>query len=441
MGGYASAPGLGDGVGLGLGRLALPAEPTAADVAAATKAWVCEHVPAAWREAAERGGAAAIRQVRSRADYEAWYPTFGASGLVAPTWAVEYGGLGLAPELARAAEAELRPYNLGRLNPLGIGNAAPALFAHGTEEQRRRYLPQIVMNECTWCQLFSEPGAGSDLASLATKAELDGDTWVVNGQKVWTTWGFKADMGVLLARTDPDAPKRRGITYLLIDMHQPGVEVRPLRDATGEVHFNEVFLDDALVPDANRLGAVNDGWRVAGATLSGERQMVSGAGSGGVDRIGGSGIETLFKLARRISAEGRPGGWDDPVVRQDLVKLYSETRIRQWTNERVRAQLGAGRPPGPESSIGKVHQGSLNQRMQALAADLLGPFGVAWESDATTYEASLPYEVRGMLRSRANTIEGGTSEINKNVLAERVLGLPHEPDPFHNAAWRDVPRS
>jgi alkylation response protein AidB-like acyl-CoA dehydrogenase len=419
------------------GPVAIDAGLSTEDAAAATRDWVAEHVPAAWREAAGRGGAAAIREVRSRAEYEAWYPVFGRSGLVVPTWPVAYGGLDVSPAVARAIEAELRPYNLGRLNPLGLNLAAPALFAHGTEEQRLRFLPPIVRNEQVWCQLFSEPGAGSDLASLATRAERDGDEWVVTGQKVWTTWAHRADMGVLLARTDPDRPKRKGITYLLVELHQPGVEVRPLRHIGGEVDFNEVFLDRARVPDDQRVGEVGDGWRVANATLSGERQMVSGSGSGGVDRIGGSGAERLVELARR---HGRAA---DPAVRQQVVRVLAEERIRAWTNQRVRAGLRAGRSPGPESSIGKVHQGELNQRIQLLATDLLGAGATAWapgDGDGG-YADGLPYEVRGMLRSRANTIEGGTTEVNKNILAERVLGLPREPDPYHEAAWRDVPRS
>ncbi|EFC82979.1 acyl-CoA dehydrogenase family protein [Parafrankia sp. EUN1f] len=456
------------------GRLELPPSPDAEQVRAAVQAWVAEHVPAAWQEAGRRGGAAAIRLVRSRDEYERWYPVFGRSGLVVPTWEPAYGGLGLAPDLARVVDAELRPFNLGRLNPLGLSNAAPALFAHGTEEQRLRFLPPIVRNEEFWCQLFSEPGAGSDLASLATRAVREGDSWIITGQKVWTTWGFRADYGVLLARTDPDVPKRAGITYFLLDMHQPGVDVRPLRHITGEVDFCEVFLDEAVVPDSQRIGRVGDGWRVAGATLSGERQMVSGAGSGGVDRIGGSGIASLIRLARRVSAQGLPGGWDDPVTRQEIVKLYTEERIRGWTNERVRQRLRAGLPPGAESSIGKVQQGTLNQRMQALAVEILGASGAAWESPvadagqtasagtaahadngagagagagtaadavAARYAESLIHEVRGMLRSRANTIEGGTTEVNKNILAERVLGLPREPDPYQGKPWRDVPRS
>jgi alkylation response protein AidB-like acyl-CoA dehydrogenase len=412
-------------------------------VVAAVRDWVATHVPGAWRRAAASGGPRAVREVRTRDDYTAWYPAFGASGLVVPTWPVEYGGLGLGGAAARAIDAELRPLNLGRLNPLGLNLAAPALFAHGTEEQRLRYLPPIVRNEEVWCQLFSEPGAGSDLASLATRAERDGDGWRVTGQKVWTTWAHLADHGVLLARTDPAAPKRKGITYFLVDLHQPGVDVRPLRHLGGEVDFNEVFLDGAWVPDDQRIGDVGDGWRVAGATLSGERQMVSGAGSGGVDRIGGSGATRLVEAARRRSADGLPGGWDDPLVRQRVVGLLSEERIRDWTNRRVRAGLRAGRSPGPESSIGKVHQGDLNQRIQLLATDLLGPGAMAWPAGAPDdgYGADLPYEVRGMLRSRANTIEGGTTEVNRNIVAERVLGLPREPDPWRTAAWHDVPRS
>jgi alkylation response protein AidB-like acyl-CoA dehydrogenase len=414
--------------------------------------WVDDNVPEVWRQAAKDGGAAAIRKVRSRSEYEDWYPVFAASGLVAPTWPKEYGGAGLTPSEARTVEMELAPYNLGRLNPLGLSLAAPPLFAFGTEEQRLRFLPPIVRNEEIWCQLFSEPGAGSDLASLSTRAEPDGDDWVITGQKVWNTWAHLADFGVLLTRTDLDAPKRQGITYFLIDMHQPGVDVRPLRHITGEVDFNEVFLDGARIPDSQRVGDVNSGWKVANATLSGERQMVSGSGSGGVDRIGGGGAERLVQLARRISAEGRPGGWDDPVVRQKLMGVVSEERIRNWTNQRIRAGMKAGRPPGPESSVGKVHQGDLNQRIQLLANDLLGAVAAAWSSGAGdlgrmnagsggSYAELMPYEVKGMLRSRANTIEGGTTEVNKNIIGERVLGLPREPDPWQKSAWREVPRN
>jgi alkylation response protein AidB-like acyl-CoA dehydrogenase len=374
--------------------------------------WVEDNVPEAWRRAAAEGRP--IREVRTFAEYEAWYPTFAASGLVVPTWPKEYGGLDLDVPAARAVEQVLAPYNLGRLNPLGLNLCAPALFAHGTEEQRLRFLPRIVDNSEKWCQLFSEPGAGSDLASLATRAERDGGDWVLTGQKVWTTWAHVSDWAVCLARTNPDVPKRDGITYFLVDLHGAGVTVRPLRHITGEVDFNEVFLDGVRVPDAQRVGGEGDGWKVANATLSGERQMVSGAGSGGVDRIGGSAADGL----------GLPG---DPVMRQRVVGLRAEERIRSWTNRRLRG--------GPLTSIGKVHQGDLNQRIQLAAVDLLGPHSVAWAGQ------DLDRTVKGMLRSRANTIEGGTTEVNKNVIGERLLGLPREPDPFQGAAWKDVPRS
>jgi alkylation response protein AidB-like acyl-CoA dehydrogenase len=434
------------------GRLPIDRATDAATAVAATERWVAAHVPTAWQEAAARGGRTAIRDVRTRAEYEAWYPAFADAGLVVPTWPVEYGGLDVTPASAKAIEGVLAPFNLGRLNPLGLNLAAPALFAHGTEDQRLRFLPRIVRNEEVWCQLFSEPGAGSDLASLATRAERDGDEWVLTGQKVWTTWAHLADWGVLLARTDPSVTKRQGITYFLVDLRLPGVEVRPLRHITGEIDFNEVFLTDVRVGDACRVGEIGSGWSVANATLSGERQMVSGSGSGGVDRIGGAGSRRLVTLARGRSAAGLPGGWDDPVVRQHIIGLFSEERIRDWTNQRVRAGLKAGRPPGPASSIGKVHQGSLNQRIQLLATDLLGADAMAWTRSDTradsaaadpieAYADSLPYEVEGMLRSRANTIEGGTTEVNKNIVGERVLGLPREPDPYFDAPWSEVPRS
>ena len=418
-----------------MGRVAIGPDTSADAAAERVRAWVAEHVPDAWRDAGDRGGAAAVRAARSRAEYEAWYPVFGRSGLVVPTWPTRYGGLDVSPAVARVIEGVLAPYNLGRLNPLGLNLAAPALFAHGTEAQRRRFLAPIVRNEERWCQLFSEPGAGSDLASLATRAEPDGDEWAITGQKVWTTWAHRSDWAVLLARTDPLAPKRKGITYFLLNLRQPGVEVRPLRHLGGEVDFNEVFLDRARVPDAHRVGEVGDGWRVAGATLSGERQMVSGAGSGGVDRIGGLGVDHVVELGTRT---GRAA---DPVVRQRIAHLYSEERIRDWTNQRVRANRRAGRPSGAESSIGKVHQGELNQRVQLLASELLGLHGQAFAALPGDYGASLPREVRGMLRSRANTIEGGTTEVNKNILGERVLGLPREPDPWAGVPWLEVPRS
>ena len=422
--------------------LSVPSDASIEEVVAAVRGWIAAAVPAAWVEAGRRGGPAAVREVRTRAEYEAWYPVFGRSGLVAATWPRAYGGLDLSPEAARQVEQELGPFNLGRLNPLGLNLAAPALFAHGTEEQRLRFLPPIVRNEEAWCQLFSEPGAGSDLASLATRAERDGDDWVITGQKVWTTWAHLSDWAVLLARTDVDVPKRQGLTYFLIDLHQPGVEVRPLRHMGGEIDFNEVFLEAARVSDACRVGDVGAGWKVANSTLSGERQMVSGAGSGGVDRIGGSGVGHLDPVgeAPKRRRWTRAGG-TIPCAGTRSCGSTARSASGNGRTSGCASQARAGRPPGPESSVGKVHQGELNQRIQLAATSVLGMRATAWVGDPGDYAASLPYEVRGMLRSRANTIEGGTTEINKNILGERVLGLPREPDPYASRPWREVPRS
>jgi alkylation response protein AidB-like acyl-CoA dehydrogenase len=412
-------------------KLAVDAGSSRADVLAAVRDWITAEVPQHWLAAVARGDD--VRSVRPSADYQAWYPVFARSGLVVPTWQPEYGGLGLDRGLALAIEPLLAPYRLYRLNPLGLNNAAAALLSHGTEEQKRRFLPPIVANTERWCQLFSEPGSGSDLASLATKAVRDGDEWIVTGQKVWSTYAHDADFAILLARTDPNVPKHRGITYFLLDLSQPAVDVRLLRTITGETEFNEVFLDGARIPDFQRVGDVGNGWRVSAATLSSERQMVAGSGSGGIGRLGGASSDRLISLAKER------GLWQDPQVRQRVVTLWAEEQIRAWTNERVRSAATAGQSLGAAVSIGKVHQATLNQRIQNAIVDLLGTNAVAWTATGDPLE--MPAEVRGMLRSLANSIEGGTTEVNKNILAERVLGLPREPDPWHGKPWREIPRS
>jgi len=412
--------------------LPIDASSTTEEAVAAVEQWIRTEVPEHWCTAAAESPRA-LRAARTPDDYRRWYPTFASSGLVAPTWLPEHGGLGVPNEVARAIEDVLAPLRLTRLNPLGLNNAAAALFSHGTEEQRLRFLPPIVRNEEKWCQLFSEPGAGSDLASLATRAVPDGDEWVITGQKVWTTWADEADFGILLARTDPEQPKHKGITYFLLDMHQPGVEVRPLRQITGEREFNEVFLDGARVPDAHRVGDLNDGWRVSASTLSVERQMVSGSGSGGMGRLGGSSAQRLITVAQET------GRWADPVIRAKIMRLWAQEQVRGWTNTRVRAALKAGQSPGAASSIGKVHQATLNQQIQDLMVDLTGTAALAWP--ATDDVDALPRDVQGWMRSLANGTEGGTTDINKNILGERVLGLPREPDPWKGKPWKDIPRS
>src|SRR6478735_3542641 len=266
---HVGGAGGGDAGGIGVSDfelLPITTDTSEAEAVAIVKEWAASAIPSEWQEAVARGGHAELRTVRPRADYEAWYPNLARVGLVAPMWPREYGGLGLGSRLARAIEGELAPFNLGRLNILGLNLAGPTILAWGTDQQKARFLPPIVRNDEVWCQLFSEPGAGSDLASLGTRAERDGDEWVVSGQKVWTTWAHFSQFAMLIARTDPGVQKRRGITYFLLDLRQPGVEVRPLKQMTGEADFNEVFLNGARVPDAYRLGEPGDGWKVANST-------------------------------------------------------------------------------------------------------------------------------------------------------------------------------
>jgi alkylation response protein AidB-like acyl-CoA dehydrogenase len=410
------------------------------EAARVTTEWVADHVPFPWRQAAARGGPPAVRAVRTRHDYHDWYPVFGRSGLAVATWPREYGGLGISAEAAKAVADVLAPLDLRPLNQLGLNNTAAALFAWGTEEQRRRYLPPIVTNEERWCQLFSEPGSGSDLASLATRAIRDGSDWLVTGQKVWTTWAMEAEFGILLARTNAGVPKRRGITYFLVDLRQSAITIRPLRQLTGEAEFNEVFLDEARIPDDQRIGDVDNGWTVAASTLSSERHMVGHWGSAAkAGQAEGSVVERLVKHSRDR------GQTADPLVRDRLAALWIDDQVRSWTNKRVRAVIAAGHPPGPVASIGKVQQAAFNQRLRVAATDLLGAGALAGNPDSSgaggDYSATLSREAHAMLRSRANSIEGGTTEINKTILGERVLALPREPDPWKDEPWKNVPRA
>jgi alkylation response protein AidB-like acyl-CoA dehydrogenase len=281
-----------------------------------------------------------------------------------------------------------------------------------------------------WCQLFSEPSAGSDVATLATRAVRDGDEWIVNGQKVWTTLAHMARWGMLVARTDPDAPKHKGLTYFIVDMHAPGVEVRPLRQMTGDSEFNEVFFTDVRIPDSMRCGDVGNGWAVATETLMNERVALSGDGSVGGGNVGGGAVDDLIRKAK---ADGQ---WNDTVLRHKLVQLAIEGRINKISNLRAAAARTGGKRPGPEGSITKLFQAEYNKRLQVVAMEMLGASATAWrEGDQANGSA-----VRGFLRSRANTIEGGTSEIMRNILGERVLGLPKEPANDRDIPWTEIPR-
>lgn len=361
------------------------------------------------------------------------------AGLAWVHYPVGLGGLDAPRSLQAVVDAELAaagaPDNDPRRIGIGLGMAAPTILAYGTEEQKRRFLRPLWLGEEVWCQLFSEPGAGSDLAALSTRAVREGEDgdWVVNGQKVWTSSAHVARWAILIARTDPDVPKHRGITYFLCDMTDPGVEVRPLRQITGEAEFNEVFLTDVRIPDAHRLGAVGDGWKVAQTTLNNERVAIGGAR---IPREGGM-IATAARTWR-----------DRPELRthdlhQRLLDLWVDAEVARLTGERLRQQLALGQP-GPEGSGMKLAFARLNQEISGLEVELLGEEGLSYGDwtmrrpelvDFTGRDAGYRY-----LRSKGNSIEGGTSEVLLNIVAERVLGLPAEPRTDKDVAWKDLAR-
>ncbi len=350
------------------------------------------------------------------------------------------GGLGVEAGLQDLADSILQgaggpvPF---AINPIGYGMAAPTVVEHARPEVAAELLRPLATCEELWCQLFSEPGAGSDLAGLATRAVLDGDTWVVEGQKVWTSLAHRARRALLLARTDPDAPKHRGLTYFVLDMTDPGVEVRPLRQMTGAAEFNEVHLDGARIPDTHRLGGVGEGWRVAMTTLMNERRAIGGSSS----RRGSGSIGTALQLWRE-----RPD-LRTPALRDRLTALFAHADAARLTAERQRVESG-DRPVGPEGSIGKLVGAELNQAVYDFCMDLLGIEATLYGSydppdgvDDLTDEVAGAHDVqRAFLRSRANTIEGGTSEVLRNILGERLLGLPGDIRVDTNRPWREVPR-
>ena len=308
---------------------------------------------------------------------------------------------------------------------IGRSLVEPTLRTWGTDEQRARFLPGIEDGSEQWCQLFSEPGSGSDLAGLSTRAVPDGDTWRVTGQKVWSTLAHLADWGILLARTDPDVPKHAGITYFLIDMRQPGVTVRPLRQMTGRSdEFNEVFLDDAVVSDANRVGTPGAGWKVSQTTLTTERGMLS---------EGGAGSTRCSRVEQLIDEAKACGRWGDPILRNTLVDLFVRERVVDLTNRRVSAEFRAGRVP-PAAATGKLARSVLARDVEDAAMSL-GSAGVtAWSGPAE------PQTVSRFLHVQCQTIVGGTSDIQRNIIGERVLGLPREPAADREVPWSKLPR-
>jgi alkylation response protein AidB-like acyl-CoA dehydrogenase len=393
------------------------------------EAWLRAELPADWLRAIDTGDSALLASVRHQVDYHDWCRRLADAGFATPTWPAEYCGLSLEPSRARIVNDLLSRYQVPRsFNIIGLGMGGPTVLHWGTEEQKQRLLAPMARHEEIWCQLFSEPGSGSDVAGLSTRAVRDGDEWIVNGQKVWTTLAHLAKWGMLVARTDPDRPKHQGLTYFIVDMKAPGVTVRPLTQITGDAEFNEVFFDNVRIPDSMRVGNEGDGWKVATTTLMNERVALSGAGSTGGGNVGGGPVDAL--VARHTPVR-------DAGLRQRLVQAWIEGRLIKVTNQRAAAVRKSGHAPGPEGSITKLFQAEYNQRLQKLAVDLEGPTGLAWTPDDREHAAI----ARGFLRSRANTIEGGTSEIMRNILGERVLGLPKEPVVDRDIPWRDVKRS
>ena len=352
-----------------------------------------------------------------------WQRFLADEGWACITWPVEYGGRGgTATQAAIFAEESARVGAFGATFAVGLSMAGPTIIAHGTGEQKRRYLPPMLRGDEVWCQLFSEPGAGSDLAGLSTRAVRDGDEWVVDGQKVWTSGAHFSDWGILLTRTDRDRPKHRGITYFLLDMRATGIEVRPLRQITGTAHFNEVFLTGVRIPHANVLGEVNGGWAVAMTTLANERTFM-GSHSRSL------GYADLAALARDHRVD------DHAVVRQGIAGSFTRAQLARYTNIRVRTQTSRGLPPGPEVSIAKLAAAWNLKRNGELALAIEGADGMLRADDAPAGGAWQ----QSFLGAPAIRIAGGSDEIQRNVIGERVLGLPAEPRVDKTLPFRDLP--
>jgi alkylation response protein AidB-like acyl-CoA dehydrogenase len=352
------------------------------------------------------------------------------AGFVAPHWPKPYG-LGADPALQLVVDQELARAGVKRPdNQIGLGWAGPTILAAGTDEQKGRFLPPLLDGSEFWCQLFSEPGAGSDLSSLSTTAVLDGDTWVVTGQKVWTTWADRSRWGILLARTDPDLPKHRGISFFVCPMDDPGVDVRPIREMSGGHHFNEVFLDEVRIPGDLMIGARGDGWRLANVTLANERVALS---QGGVCWGMGPTSQNFVDLVRA------QGGVADPLLRQRTAQVATEAFVLELLGRRMLRAAMAGETPGPEASMKKFLADCHGQRITELASDLTGPAAMLAGDDAVgplgAPAGEWPW---AFLFGRALTVGGGTAEVQRNILAERVLGLPREPDTTAKVPWRDT---
>jgi len=376
------------------------------------RAWLEANVPRDWSEWREKPIEESFPYLR------AWQRKLNEGRWAAVSWPKEYGGRGATlPQQAIFWEEMARVEAPPMANALGLGLIGPTIIAHGTEAQKKRFIPKILSAEEIWCQGFSEPNAGSDLASLQTEARLDGDHYVVNGQKVWTSYGWVGNWCELVVRTDPTAPKHKGLSVLLIDMSSPGVEVRPLRQMTGESEFNEMFFRDVRVPVENLLGQVNDGWNVAVSTLMYER----GSYGARLHPLFRRNITRLIELSRTFQKNGR-AAYQDPLTRQKLAQCYAEVEIMRLNQLRAFSRITATGAPGPEGSIQKIFWSELNQRLQQVAQEMFGPYGQLLAEDRHSVDKGIwSY---GYLRTRGNTIEAGTSEVQRSIIGHFVLGLP-----------------
>jgi alkylation response protein AidB-like acyl-CoA dehydrogenase len=363
------------------------------------------------------------------AEAKAWQAKKADEGWACLRWPKEYGG-----QEATAIQSVIFSQEQAHFDTppdiygIGHGMLGPTIMAHGTDDQKERFLPQMVHGEEVWCQLFSEPDAGSDLAGLKTTAVQDGDDWVINGQKIWTTGAQFCKWGMIVTRTDPNAVKHAGLTYFIVDMEASGVEIRPIKQINGGSGFNEVFFNDVRTSDANRLGAVGDGWRVAITTLMNERSSI------GSTMGGGGGIKELIRLAQQVELNGRPA-IEDGGVRQRIAQFSVLRSGVKFTGQRSLSALSRGQTPGPEASIGKLVAAVMAQEMADFAMELMGAGGLLWGDD-TPFDSTFPATYMGMPGLR---LAGGTDEILRNIIAERVLGLPGEPRMDKDKPFKDIP--
>lgn len=382
------------------------------------RAWLAEHAPK--HENNDNGDFLAAAKAWQKEKYEA--------GWACLRWPKEYGGRDASPvEASIFAEEEARydvptgPFTIGQ------GMAAPTLMAYATEEQKRRYLPKMASGEEIWCQLFSEPAGGSDLAALRTRSVRDGDDWVINGQKIWTSGAHYSDYGILVTRSDPDVPKHKGLTYFFLDMKSKGIEIKPIKQISGQSNFNEVYFTDVRIPDEQRLGEVGQGWAVSLTTLMNERAAIGGGG--------GFGFDTAFDLACKLEINGAPA-IEDRAVREQLAEWYCEESGLRYTFARTQSALSRGDTPGPENSIGKLVGARKTQDIASFCIELMGMAGIAMDENLAPESGQLPQSYLGAPGSR---IAGGTDEIMLNIIAERVLGLPQDIRVDKGIPFKDVP--